>query len=286
MFRVIDTVPLFPFSGPSASFELPRWEAYMDAALPGAKELCLRDMRECVAAGYPWETAFLPVLNAAVRDSDARQKTVEAFHHAADSLERRLCSKFGRAPDVDLVLYLGLCSGAGWATEVDGRPAVLLGIEKIMELGWYGLADMNALILHELGHLYHFQFGTDLRALRATPDALLWQLFSEGVAMVFEQDALGDPDYYHQDKGGWKAWCDAHCAMIAARFAADLGRMGPAEQNYFGDWVRFNGQPDVGYYLGARFLRFILSYDSFDRAIRYGAEDIRAAFGRFVRSLA
>ena len=286
MFRVIDTVPLFPFSGPSASFELPRWEAYMDAALPGAKELCLRDMRECVAAGYPWETAFLPVLNAAVRDSDARQKTAASFHRAADGLEQRLCARFGRVPDVDVVLYLGLCSGAGWATEVDGRPAVLLGIEKIIELGWYGLADMNALILHELGHLYHFQFGSDLRALQHTSDALLWQLFSEGVATVFEQDALDTPDFFHQDKDGWKAWCDAHCAMIAARFAADLGRMTPAKQNYFGDWVRFDGQPDVGYYLGARFVRFILSHDSFDRAIRYGAKEIRAAFDRFARSLA
>ena len=33
--------------------------------------------------------------------------------------------------------------------------------------------------------------------------------------------------------------------MIAARFAADLGRIGPAEQNYFGEWVRFEGQPDA-----------------------------------------
>ena len=286
MFRVIDTTPLIPFSGSSDSFDLPRWEAYMDAALPGAKALCRRDMEECVAAGYPWETAFLPVLNAALRNADARQKTVAAFHRATDGLKRRLYAKFGRAPDVDLVLYLGLCSGAGWATDVDGRPTVLLGIEKIIELGWYGPADMNALILHELGHLYHFQFGSDLRALRQTSDALLWQLFSEGVAMVFEQDALDAPDFFHQDKDGWKAWCDAHCAMIAARFAADLGRMTPAEQNYFGDWVRFEGQPDVGYYLGARFVRFILLSDSFDRVIRYGAEDIRAAFDRFQHSLA
>ena len=258
----------------------------MDDALPGAKALCLRDMRECVDAGYAWETAFLPVLNAAVRDADARQKAAASFHRAADGLEQRLVLKFGRAPDVDVILYLGLCNGAGWATDVDGRPTVLLGVEKIIELGWYGPGDMNALILHELGHLYHFQFGTDLRALAHTPDALLWQLFSEGVAMVFEQDMLDDPEYYHQDKNGWKRWCDAHCAMIAARFAADSASMTPAEQNYFGDWVRFEGQPDVGYYLGARFVRFLLSTESFDRVIRYGAADIRAAFDRFVQSLA
>ena len=73
MFRVIDTTPQIPFTGPSDSFDLPRWEAYMDAVLPGAKTMCRRDMEECVAAGYAWEEAFLPVLNAAVRDLDARQ---------------------------------------------------------------------------------------------------------------------------------------------------------------------------------------------------------------------
>ncbi len=286
MFRVIDTTPLIPFSGAADSFDLPRWEAYMDFALPGAKEQCLRDMEECVAAGYPWEEAFLPVLHTAIRNADTRQETVRAFHRATDGLEQRLCLIFGRAPDVDVILYLGLCNGAGWATEADGRPAVLLGLEKIIELGWYGLGDMNALILHELGHLYHFQFGTDLRALESTPDALLWQLFSEGVAMVFEQDALGDPGFYHQDKDGWREWCEQNLGEIAARFASDLAHMTPQDQNYFGDWVRFEGRPDVGYYLGARFVRFILLSDRFDCVIRFGIADIRAAFDRFVRSLA
>ena len=258
----------------------------MDAALPGAKEQCLRDMEECVAAGYPFEEAFLPVLNAAIRNADARQKTAEAFHRATEGLEPRLRAVFGRTPDADIVLYLGLCNGAGWATEVDGRAAVLLGIEKIIELGWYGADDMNALILHELGHLYHFQFGADHRALRDTPDALLWQLFSEGAAMVFEQDALGDAGYFHQDKNGWKSRCETHLGMIAARFADDLGRMTPQDQNYFGDRVRFEGRGDVGYFLGNAFVRFILADERLDRVIRYGLTEIRSAFDRFLRACA
>ncbi len=286
MLRFIDTTPSIPFSGPSDSFDIGRWEAYMDAVLPGAKAACLRDMEECVSAGYPWEETFLPVLNAAVRGADARRKTALAFHRATDGLEGRLLSVFGRVPDADVVLYLGLCNGAGWATDAPGRPSVLLGIEKIIELGWYGPRDMDALVLHELGHLYHFQFGTDLRAPDPTPDALLWQLFSEGVAMVFEQDAMGDAGFFHQDKNGWKDWCGAHLGMIAARFAADLGRMTPQDQNYFGDWVRFEGRPDVGYYLGAGFVRFLLASEPFDTLIRHGIEDVRRAFGRYLRTLA
>ena len=242
----------------------------------------MQDMTDCVSAGYPWEDAFLPVLNAAIRNTDARQKTARAFHRVTDGLEQRLLSAFGRTPDADVILYFGLCNGAGWATDVDGRSAVLLGIEKIIELGWYGADDMSALILHELGHLYHFQFGADQRALRHTADALLWQLFSEGVAMVFEQDALGNAEYFHQDKNGWKPWCETHLGMIAARFADDLRRMTPQDQNYFGDWVRFEGRPDVGYYLGAAFVRFILSAERFDRVIQYGPAEIRSAFDRFL----
>lgn len=252
MLRVIDTTPAIPFSDGDA-FALGRWSAYM---------------------------------NAALRDAAARRETVRAFHRAADGLERRLRSRFGRAPDADVVLYLGLCNGAGWATSVDGRPAVLLGLEKIVELGWYAGRDMDALILHELGHLWHFQFGTDLRALADPPDALLWQLFSEGVAMVFEQDALGDPDFFHQDKNGWKRWCDSRRAWIASRFAAALPSMTAQTQNFFGDWVRFEGRPDVGYYLGAEFVRFLLSDAPLDRVICYDLPAIRAGFQRFLRALA
>ncbi len=285
MFRIIDVVPAMLASFASERFNLDRWKAAMDAALPGAKALCLADMEECLSAGYTWENDFLPVLNDVIRNAAARDETVRSFRAATDGLEETILSRFGRAPDVDVILYLGLCNGAGWATEVDGRAAVLLGIEKIMELGWYGLYDMQALILHELGHQYHAQFGSGGMEDPA-PDQLLWQLFSEGVATVFEQEALGNADYYHQDVKGWKQWCEDRLGLIAARFAEDLPVMTPLNQNYFGDWVRFDGQPDVGSYLGTRFVRFLLTGAGFDRVIRYSLADIRAGYDRFLRSLA
>ena len=67
MLRFIDAMPDTPFSGDSDSFDLERWKAYMDAALPEAKELCLQDMTDCVSAGYPWEDAFLPVDGREIR---------------------------------------------------------------------------------------------------------------------------------------------------------------------------------------------------------------------------
>lgn len=39
--------------------------------------------------------------------------------------------------DVDIILYLGLASGAGWATTLGGKRVILLGVEKIIEIDWY-----------------------------------------------------------------------------------------------------------------------------------------------------
>ena len=266
-------------------FDLGKWEAYMDAFVPGAKALCLDDMREVVAAGYSWDEAFLPVLNAVCSDEKKREDAVRVFHHVTDRLEGTVVSRFGRTVDAELVLYLGLCSGAGWVTDVNGRTTVLLGIEKVMELGWCDENAMTALIVHELGHVYHLQYGAPWPECKSDREELLFQLFSEGVAMVFEQEVVGDPGYFHQDVDGWKDWCDRNFQRIKRSFEEDLGRMTAKDQRYFGDWVRFDGRGDTGYYLGARFVRFLMEKEPFDRVIDYGMEEIESGFRRFASDL-
>lgn len=83
----------------------------------------------------------------------------QSFLAVVKGLSERLAQKFGNDLDVDLFLYVGLCNGAGWVTTLNGRDVVLLGIEKILELGWVSLGDMQGLIYHELGHIYHSQHG-------------------------------------------------------------------------------------------------------------------------------
>ena len=58
-------------------------------------------------------------------------------------------------------------------------------------------SEMKALILHELGHLYQEQYGVLRREFSTGRDRFLWQLFTEGIAMVFEQETVGDPQFYH-----------------------------------------------------------------------------------------
>lgn len=262
-------------------FDLEKWKNYMDRFLPGAKELCLADMRETIDAGYSWEKDYLPVLDAVAQDPEKLEKAVLSFRRVTEKLDERITERFGRSVDAELVLYLGLCNGAGWVTPVDGKPSVLLGIEKILELDWTDTNAMTGLIFHELGHVYQEQYGVLRRELAPLPDQLLWQLFTEGVAMVFEQEIAGGPECFHQYSADWKRWCDANAALILQSFRDDLPHMTHENQRYFGDWVSFHGHGDTGYYLGARFVRFLLREDSFDRIILYGIREVRDGFERF-----
>ena len=131
-------------------FDLDLWESYMDRCVPGAKDICLSDMRSCIDTGYSWEKDLLPVLENVISSQDKLSEAVASFRQVTSDLEMKILSRFGRSVDVDVVLYLGLCNGAGWVTEVNGKTSVLLGIEKILELSWCDTDHMNGLILHEL----------------------------------------------------------------------------------------------------------------------------------------
>ncbi|MBO4832245.1 MAG: hypothetical protein J5569_07290 [Oscillospiraceae bacterium] len=268
----------------SGSFRLEGWRDYIDREVPGARELCERDVRECIDGGLSWENDYLPVLDAAYRETGQREKALESFRLVTDGLDERISSRFGKTLDTEIVIYLGLCNGAGWVTGLNGRTAVLLGIEKIVELGWTGTDDMYGLILHELGHVWQDRYGVLSRSLDDPGDSFLWQLFTEGVAMVFEQETVGDTGYYHQDRNGWACWCEGHLGELIRDFEADRRTMTRTDQRYFGDWASYHGRPDTGYYLGARLVRFMMRHDAFDSILNYEIGSVREAYGAFART--
>ena len=285
MIRVIDGTKGLEAAFPGGRFSLPGWERYIDDAAPGVRALCEADLREMLAEGLSWEEAFLPVLNGAWENKACRARAAASLRTVTEGLDARVAARFGKSPDADIVLYLGLCCGAGWVTPVNGKTAVLLGLEKIAELGWDSVDDMNGLVLHELGHVYQEQYGVLRRRHDRPADAFLWQLFTEGIAMVFEQELAGGPAYYHQDKNGWKRWCDENAKQIARDFQADLPVMTRGTQRYFGDWALYHGQPDTGYYLGARLVRHMMETAPFDALISYDVPAVRRGFDAFLQSV-
>jgi hypothetical protein len=262
-------------------FDLSKWEEYIEKFVPGAKDICLNDMMDCRNAGYTWEKDYLPILDSVYSDINRRDKAIESFAQVTSNLDDRIYEVFHRTVDVDVYLYLGLCNGAGWVTSVLGKTTILLGIEKIIELDWCDVDSMNGLIIHELGHAYQNQYGILKIATESLSDSFLWQLFTEGVAMTFEQEIIGSSDYFHQDRNGWKAWCETHLELITKSFCDDMKTMTRENQRYFGDWVDFYGHIDVGYYLGTRFVRFMMETDSFDNIINYRLNKVKEEFKRF-----
>ena len=266
-------------------FSLERWKEYIREAYPSAEKLCLDDLAECLNAGLSWEIDYMPMLNAAFENAEARARALASFRSLTGDLNARIRSVFGREIDADLVLYLGLGNGAGWVTELGGRTTVLFGIEKIVELGWENEKAMTGLIFHELGHVFHSQHGKIDCGLPDGEVSFLRQLFQEGVAMVFEQMLAGGKDYFHQYDEAWLEWCGANLTRIANDFNSELDSMTLETQRYFGDWVEYDGRGDTGYYLGARFVQRILKTHAFDELINFGIDEIEAQFKAFLNEL-
>ena len=219
----------------------------------------------------------MPILNAVCQNPQL-EVLHSSFCSITEGLNEKIFARFCCELDIDIVLYMGLCNGAGWVTTINGRDVILLGIEKIIELNWCDTASMYGLVYHELGHVYHKQYGVLQQQSEDSSRNFVWQLFTEGIAMHFEQVLLDDDRYFHQNKDGWLQWCDEHFTDILADFYADLPAMTKSNQNYFGDWVRYRGKGDVGYYLGSRFVQQLCKKHAFEQLVNMNIDEIYQEF--------
>lgn len=284
MIRTINALqqlsPLFP----QGRFHMAAWENYMAALYPDAVPLLQEDVQSYLQSGhYTFEKDFLPVISAVPGHADL-WVLQQNFAKVMDGLNEKIQTRLQCALDVDVVLYLGLNNAAGWVTTLQSHRVILLGAEKILELGWHHQDALYGLVYHELGHIFHDQYGA---MHPVCPDTLrfIWQLFSEGIAMHVEQLLVGQDDYFHQDTSGWKSWCSARLPQIARDFQQDLPGMTRENQRYFGDWADYEGHGDVGYYLGAVFIRFCLKKHSLKQLIQLDAPAVHALWLQFLSAL-
>ena len=265
------------------SFDINKWYRYIEGINPNLKQLCLDDMNEAISTGLvTFENDYLPILDNVIKNKKSRNEVLSSFEEVTNNLTDKIISKFGKTIDVEIILYLGLCNGAGWVVTLDNKTYCLLGIEKIMELKWYDINSMYGLIYHELGHVYQNQYGVLERTFENNRHQFLWQLFTEGIAMYFEQTLIGNYNYFHQDKNGWREWCDKNINQIKIDFYNDLNDMTFENQRYFGDWIYYNEHNDVGYYLGARFVQFICSKYQFDDILSFDIELVEKNYKEFL----
>lgn len=262
---------------PQNRFCMDIWTEYINHIIPGSSEIFLADIRD-----YDFERQCLPVIQNALTHPEKRAEAAASFEAVTNGLEEKIKYIFHRDLTADILLYLGLCNGAGWVKAFNGRTTILLGIEKIIELDWCSEKEMYGLIYHELGHVYQAQYGILKRDCADSADALLWQLFTEDIAMYFEQTLIGDPEFWHQDRYGWRAFMDAHFEKLKRDFCEDLNTMNSRTQRYFGDWADYHGFGDAGYYLGTKFVRFLLERHTFDQIIAFDLPEVKSLFRKFL----
>ncbi len=281
--KIINTINQISNIYSNGSFDIKKWKEYINSINPKIEELCISDMKETIDTGlYTFENNFLPTLNLVINKQNKLEELSSNFNIVTKELEEKIFSKFNKSIDVEIVLYLGLCNGAGWVVTIENKTYCLLGVEKILELNWYDIDALYGLIYHELGHVYQNQYGVLERNFDNNKHHFLWQLFTEGIAMYFEQTLIGDYNYFHQDKDGWKKWCDSNLNQIKIDFYNDLDNMTPNNQRYFGDWVTYKGHSDAGYYLGTKFVQFICKTYKFDDILSFGIEDVERLYINFL----
>jgi len=255
-------------------FSIELWREYAAGISAELPLKCEKDARD-----YDFEKEVRPILDKALNEEKINNLD-KSFRKVIDNLNSNLAKLFDEVPDISIILYLGLCNGAGWATTLDGKNTVLLGVEKIIELDWGDEANMRALILHEIGHLWHKLNGNlylpDFTKRRKS----IQQLYQEGVAMVCEQILCDDDEFYHQNKNGWLDWCRKNENDIKAEY---LRRLNAKEsvQDFFGDWCSYKGHSDVGYFLGCQFVRYLMKTNSLKEIAGLSYSELNRKFSEY-----
>ncbi len=259
-------------------FNIDLWRKYTEEISKELPSKCEND-----AKGYDFEKDVLPVLNLAL-NNEKIDFVSKNFQSVIKTLNSNLDKLFDKEPDINIVLYLGLCNGAGWATTLDCKNTVLLGLEKIIELSWGDETYMRALILHEIGHLWH-KLNGNLHIPEYTKRRKgIAQLYCEGVAMVCEHILCGDDEFYHQDKNGWLNWCYENENDIKKEYLRRLNEK-ESVQDFFGDWCSYNGRSDVGYFLGCRFVRSLMKANSLKEIANMKYRVLNKAFKEFANTV-
>lgn len=247
--KIIDTFNEILQCYQDGIFDISCWNAYSKTISLSFNKKIKDDI-----ADYDFNNDVFPVLQALIQNEDKLTIAHNSFCEATLGLANKIYDKLGTELDVLIVFYLGLCNGAGWATTLEGKPAILLGVEKIVELDWHDKKHMQALIYHELGHIWHQSVRTEATNCNTVKSKSLWQIYSEGIAMYIEHLLCGNDNFYHQDTDHWLDWCNANRQSLYKEYIRRIDN-DESVQQFFGDWCNYNGKSDVGYYLGCELVK-------------------------------
>ena len=153
--KIIDTFQDMVDAFSNGPFNMDKWEKYADHISPSLTKKVKADCSD-----YHFETQILPVITHMLQNIEKAEQAHRSFVKAVKELPQKTADIFGEELEISIIFYLGLCNGAGWATDLNGQSVILMGIEKIVELNWCNERNMAGLLYHELGHIWHYTHRT------------------------------------------------------------------------------------------------------------------------------
>ena len=277
--EIIDTYDEIKNCISSGKFNIKKWEIYADKISPDFKEKMKKD-----SENYDFTNEILPVINYLIENQSKLDHAHSSFVNLTKSLSEKVENTLKIKLNITIIFCLGLCNGAGWATTLSGKDTILLGVEKIVELSWHNEKDFAGLLYHEIGYICHKKMRKDKTAPMKMKEKSLWTIFSEGMAMYIEQIIYGDMNFYHQDKNGWLDWCKRNEKKLFIEYLRRV-KCGEKVDQFFGDWQKFEGVSDVGYFLGCELMKYLSRYHDLVDVANLKLEDIENAMNDLIMNI-
>lgn len=230
------------------------WNSYINRYPLLATKLRDKIRKDGIAHETLMSNVFLPLLAKISRIETAREVALATIK----TIEYKLASY--PIDDLQLVLYIGNGNGAGWYTEYDGKPSILIGMENVLILGWDKKEQMTCLLAHEIGHYVDDRYRVDQEEISGDKgNHALEMLYKEGYAQYFESIVLGDNRFWEleEDNEGVSEFVTNNLSEICAEYL-DRARSNKPVKDFYGSWYSWRGFRQIGYYLGYLFMVHLL----------------------------
>ncbi len=256
------------------------WHAFYESHYP---ELLEKQLQDYASQGLDWHKVAAERIFPHLKERISRMEEAwQGLQTLCGLVYEQATQALNIELDVVFVIYVGLGCGAGWATRYQGRPACLLGLESIAELGWHTPEKLEGLIAHELGHLIHEAWrGEALEPLEGDP---WFQLYSEGFAQRLEHVILGQESWHAAQDESWLTWCREHQADLARAYFTKAER-GETVSEFFGSWFEFQGRKQTAYFLGHEFIRWLERERELRELARFSLHEVRQHLRQYLSTV-
>lgn len=221
--------------------------------------LILREklIKEYESDGYDWKSVVKEYVFTDLKKNASTFASIgRKLHNLIPSIHVKCQEIFQIEFPIHYVIYIGIGMGAGWATSLNNKAAVLLGLENILQCGWTTEKRLRPLVAHEVGHLIHLK-ERGCKDFKFHNDNLLFSIYEEGVAMWAEHQIMGFDDWHMQEgQDNWVDWCYEHKHFLAQKFLQEYHQNeDQTSKNFFGSWFNIEGKTQTGYYLGHEIIK-------------------------------